>query len=408
MAHPEPNPGVIPITRRPLLTSTGEVAAYELLYRLPAAAAGGEPTLAALAPLTDLLIQQLDSLTGGVPTIVRVPRTLLQELQRLGLPPNVVFDLDIAATVSPALVETCASLVAAGRTLSFAGSRVDDTVRELAPYARFIRFPHEALLPSQIAAVRALLRPGARLIATGLDQRAQFDRAQLAGYAGFEGQYYCEPIPGPAPSLTGQRVVYTKLLASLGQTDVVVTEIADLIKRDATITYRVLRCINSAGSGVRREVQSIQQAILMLGLGQVRKWAAVWALAGLGNSAHPELVNVAAIRARACELLALATGHDEGEYFLLGLCSLMEAMTGRPLAELLDMMPLAPEVIAALLGDRNHARSVLDLVQAYERGDWATATARAAALDIRFETLADSYSRSLQFVGEFLDSRAAA
>jgi EAL and modified HD-GYP domain-containing signal transduction protein len=66
----------------------------------------------------------------------------------------------------------------------------------------------------------------------------------------------------------------------LNRPEASIVEVEDLVKRDPSLTYRVLQCVNSAAFGVRRELQSIRQALVLLGLDQVRKWASVWALAG--------------------------------------------------------------------------------------------------------------------------------
>jgi EAL and modified HD-GYP domain-containing signal transduction protein len=128
-----------------------------------------------------------------------------------------------------------------------------------------------------------------------------------------------------AGTLSGTRWHRTAV-AALNNDNVTVSQVEDLIKHDASLSYKVLRCINSARNGIRRQIQSIRQAVVMLGLDQVRKWASVWALAGLNEGSSGELVTVAILRARACELLAqsILSREQSSEYFLLGLCSLLD------------------------------------------------------------------------------------
>src|SRR5262249_13399290 len=156
------------------------------------------------------------------------------------------------------------------------------------------------------------------------------------------------------------------------QENVTVTRIEDLIKHDASLSVRVLKCINSAQFGLRHEVHSIRQALVLLGLDQVRKWATVWALAGLNEGSSAALVTIAILRARSCELLAqhVAEGEEASEYFLLGLCSLLDAMLRRPMEEALQGLPVSETVHGALMGQQNKAKTLLDAVIAYERGEW--------------------------------------
>jgi c-di-GMP-related signal transduction protein len=151
------------------------------------------------------------------------------------------------------------------------------------------------------------------------------------------------------------------------------------------------------------EIHSIRQALILLGIGQVRKWASVWSLASVaqgGGSA--EVMPVAIIRARCCEILgdrAVGPGRDSG-LFLLGMCSLLDAMLGRPMPAALSDLPLAAEIRDALLGKPNPARTVLDVVIAYERGEFATAEAIATKLGLPADALVAAYEDALRYARE--------
>jgi EAL and modified HD-GYP domain-containing signal transduction protein len=151
-------------------------------------------------------------------------------------------------------------------------------------------------------------------------------------------------------------------------------ELEELVKQDAVLSLRVLQCINSAAYAIRREVRSIREALVFLGMGPIRKWASVWCLAKLNVGPTSELATMAMLRARACELLAADLDDvDANEMFLVGLCSLMDAMIGRPMHEALSELPLTEQARNALLGKHNRLRAVLEAVMAYEVGSWEAA-----------------------------------
>ena len=168
------------------------------------------------------------------------------------------------------------------------------------------------------------------------------------------------------------------------------------LKRDVSLSYRVLRCVNSAGFGLRREIGSIREALVLLGLDQVRKWASLWALAGV-NRGPSELVTMTIVRARACELLGQSLGHaDRGAgLFLLGLCSLLDALLQRPLELAIADLPLAADIRAALLGHDNVPRQVLDAVVAHEQGRWLDGTRLVAGLGLGPDALAAAFVDAL-------------
>ena len=185
--------------------------------------------------------------------------------------------------------------------------------------------------------------------------------------------------------------------------------VEDLVKHDAALSYRVLRCVNSAAFGVRREITSIRQALVLMGLDRIRKWASVWAMAGLSNGSSPELVTTAVLRARSCEVLGsdVTGGADASEFFLLGLCSLMDAMLRRRMDEVVGELPLGDSIRTALTGGQNVERTVLDAVVAYERGDWDEASRLGARAGLAADRLPCAYSEALQWAREISSVMAA-
>ena len=155
-------------------------------------------------------------------------------------------------------------------------------------------------------------------------------------------------------------------------------EVEALVTHDLSLSVRVLRSVNSAAFGIRHEVTSLRHALVLLGLAQVRKWASVWAMAGLGEGEAAGIVTMSLVRARCCEFLSeVMPGREGGGYFLLGLCSLLDVILRRPMPIAIDDLPLPALVREALLGGDNPARTVLDTIVHYERGEWDAAYAGA-------------------------------
>jgi len=155
-------------------------------------------------------------------------------------------------------------------------------------------------------------------------------------------------------------------------------------------------------------VTSIRQALVMIGIAPIRKWVSVWSIAGLTSGGTSELATVSLLRARCCELLGEKLGGRvaDSEMFLLGLCSLLDAILDRPLEEAIADLPLPADVKSALLGESNVPRQVLDVVIAYENGNWDEALDKARALGLAEDSPATVYSDALKWAREL--SRAAA
>ena len=137
-----------------------------------------------------------------------------------------------------------------------------------------------------------------------------------------------------------------------------------------SLSYRVLRCINSSYYNLPRKVDSIRQGIVILGLERLRQLCTLAALQGLDNR-PPSLFVTAMARARMCEQLGRLGGDTQtGPYFITGLFSMLDVLTGLPIARLVEELPLAPEVVRALVAEEGTLGSALQCARAYERAAW--------------------------------------
>jgi EAL and modified HD-GYP domain-containing signal transduction protein len=390
------------VARQQILTTNGSVFAYELLYR--AEADDPDPLVtpdhAAARVLTDgVLNVGLDSLTGGRPAFVNLTRALLVGGVAKLLPPAAaVFELHADVEIDEPVVEACRELHEAGHALAL-GDFAIGTVRDaLLPYVTYVKVDVQAASEAQLRDVATYLAgTGIRPIAENVENATLYDRAHAAGYRLFQGHYFCLPKECGAAAVPARHVAYVQLLSALHKPGLSLGDVENLIKHDVSLSYRVLRCINSAAYGLRHEVHSIRQALVLMGLAPIRRWASVWCLAGLNVGGACELVTVALIRGRACELLAepLVGADRASEMFLVGLCSVLDAMLGRPMAEAIAELPLSAEARAALLGSPNMPRSLLDAVIAHERGEWTEAADAADSAGVTSHAIAAAYTDAL-------------
>jgi EAL and modified HD-GYP domain-containing signal transduction protein len=253
--------------------------------------------------------------------------------------------------------------------------------------------------PDEAAALAARLRPlGITLVAEKVECREIYDRMREAGYSLFQGFYFCRPAIQTGTAIPPRQLVYVRLLAALNKPDIGTLELETLVKQDVSLSLRVLRFVNSAAVPIRTEVHTIGQALFLIGMEPIRKWASVWCLAGLNAGATPELATLALVRARSCELIGETLPDvDAAELFLVGLCSLLDAMLGRRMREALDQLPLSSVVTNALLGQPSRARAVLDAVVAYEGGAWKAADQASRRAGMDPATLPAAYTGALRW-----------
>ena len=402
----------IHVARQPILDARQQVFGYELLYRAAAAdqsCVAGNGSVSARVIGDALLGIGFGTLTDGRRAFINLDmQTLLADASGLLDPDQVVLEILESVAVTPEVIEMCTSLRERGYALALDDFVPGSAAEALVPLVRFVKLDVLTLADDQLQpTTKRLLAAGVTVVAEKVETAEVFERARTAGCSLFQGYYFCRPVTFSGRTLPANQLTQMRLVAALNQPSVSLGAIEDLLKHDASLSYRVLRSVNSAGVGLRREVHSIREALLLLGLDQVRKWSSIWALAGL-NKGPGELVTMTVIRARCCGLIgqALDRSDNGAAYFLLGLCSLLDALLGHPMDVVTRELPLDPEVLQALLGEGNDARRALDAVVHFEQGRWDEAAAITTSLGLAADSLPDAYADALGWARKLTHSAA--
>ncbi len=392
------------IARQPVLDAKRHVHGYELLYRAHGADAAGTASndLAAARVVTDAVLAiGLDALTSGAPAFLHLTRQLLLENAAALLPPKtVVIELREDAVVDAELVDACRELKAKGYALALGDFVADSGAEALLPFATYVKFDVRDTAPIlwQPVAHRLASR-SVQVIAGGIESADTFAQARDAGCTLFQGYYFCRPATQSAKALPARRLAYMNLFAAVNKPDLSIADLESLVKRDVSLTMRVLKSINSAAYGIGHQITSVHHALVLLGVQQVRQWASVWAMAGLNSGGTPEVASIALLRARSCEIVGNAwLGSDAGsELFLLGMCSMLDAIVDQPMEQAIADLHLTPSVREALLGGTNAMRSILDAVIAHEQGDWDTSAEIVEVLGLPSSIVSTAYADALRW-----------
>jgi len=363
------------VTRQPIYGPAMTVMGYELLYS-PAEAAARLPAqrrAATLRVLADAVLEVgLDRLAAGLPVHLQYPRELLVESSPLSLQPSrVVIETVADRPQDRELIAGLRRLRTRGHHIALDARGLGVNDPELLEVLDIVKLDVSRETPQQLdRLVPELVRQGLRLIARGVQTLDQFEHCAALGFEGFEGDFLHRPETFRAQRVPSSRVTTLQLLAALQDEDYAVDEVEELISRDIALAYRVLRCINSSYYGLPRKVESIRQGIVILGLDNLRQLCTLVALHGFDD--RPSTLFVTAMtRARMCEQLARMAGvRDTGPYFITGLFSLLDVLTGMALPQLLDQLPLAPAVERALIAHEGDLGAALRCTRAYERASW--------------------------------------
>lgn len=201
-------------------------------------------------------------------------------------------------------------------------------------------------------------------------------------------------------SVPANKMVYLLLLRAANEGEFNLHKIASIFKRDVSLSYRLLRFLNSPIFEFQAEIGSIPHALSLLGERAMRKWISLVSVASLGDEAADGLLKLPLLRAMFCELIGKKVGMFRGanELFLLGLLSVMDALLNMPMAEVLAEIPVNDEIKKALLGFPSRYRPIFEAVLDYESGTWEQLANSSRAIGMHENFLPDLYFQSVQWV----------
>jgi c-di-GMP-related signal transduction protein len=362
------------VARQPILDLRGRVHGYELLFRNGREGIfHGDGEQATRTMIDNTVIFGLGKLTSGLPAFVNCTAEALAGDFIHMLPAGMTV-LEVLETVDPTpeLIGACRRLKAAGYRLA-----LDDFVwkpgcRPLVEIADYIKVDFAVTSPRERQDLLAKLRDVTlALVAEKVETQQQYQQARDEGFSLIQGYYFCRPMLLENRMVPANRLSRLEILRLLQDEDVDLQELADEVKRDASLTYRLLRLINSPLCAMRQEVRSVQAALLAVGEEMFRRLATLAIASELNKGQPPELLRMAFVRARFCELAARIAGMEHSEQYLLGLLSLLPAMLRVPMNELAPKLPLRQEIREALLGAKLPERCLLCWLEGHEHGDWA-------------------------------------
>jgi EAL and modified HD-GYP domain-containing signal transduction protein len=375
MTDPPPMSEVL-FARQPILNGDLTAVGYELLYREPGsdhANVRDDELATARVSLRAMTEIDLERLVDERRAWINVTREFVLGGLAQTIPPDrVVLELLEDQLVDDALIEALGTLRTGGYQLALDDFTLTPEIEPLLSKVDIVKLDLRALGPEGLTSLaHDLSRHRLTLVAEKLEDHADFEIALAAGCHLFQGYFFCRPELIEGTLVAPNKLALLKLAADVQDPAVDLAALDRVISTDVALSYRLLRYINSAYFSLRQPVSTVMQAVAMLGIDNVRSWTTMMILAQIGGKPR-ELFVTALVRARFCQL----TGRDEdgpsSELFALGLFSVIDALTDRPMASVVASLPF-PEAMRDALINRTGAGRLLDCVAAMEEGEFRRA-----------------------------------
>lgn len=362
------------IARQPIFRRDGSLYGYELLFRSDhvnrAEFEDGDAATSEVI-MNTFTVFGLPDLVGRNPAFINLTRRFLTGELPLPLPiRQTVVEIPEDTKLDEDLLEAVKRLRSQGFSLALDDYRDRPEADRILPWVDIVKIEMDQLRGNDAGKLVEKLRSyNVRLLAEKLESQQDFDRCHDLGCDLFQGYFLSPPQVESDHSLASTRQAVLELLARVNDPEAEIETLEAVIQRDMSLSYKLLRYINSAYYRRAYPIESIRQAVVMLGLRELRRWASIVSLCSLSETPS-EMVKILLVRAKMCELMS----HDMApEYpdaaFMAGLLSGLDEVLAKPMNEIVQQLPISETIRRALVDRTGPVGDPLKRAIDYERVD---------------------------------------
>ena len=366
------------VARQPVFTADRKIFGYELLFRagLENAFPDIDGDVATSKVLSNTFFSfDLKQILGDKPGLVNFTRKLLLQKAPLIFPQSHII-VEILEDIEPEkkVLDAMAAIRDKGFNLALDDFIFHKRFEPMMAMASIIKFDLIATPLDSLEQIVSDIKEKYEitLLAEKVETYEEFNQAKAMGFTLFQGYFFSKPEILSNREISTPQISKLKLMNEINQTEMDLNSVETLIKNDVSISFKLLKFINSAYFQRPVPVNTIKDAMTFLGSEELRKFINIIAVAGLDENKPNELIRSSVIRARMCELCGtvMKTGFTTDELFTMGLFSHMDAILDLPMEEILNTISLSDTIKAALSGENRNFKKILDIVASFEQGDW--------------------------------------
>ncbi|MEM7207406.1 MAG: HDOD domain-containing protein [Pseudomonadota bacterium] len=389
------------IGRQPIFDANLDLFAYELLFRDTASDSAN--VVCGEVATSQVIVNTLTEI--GIDNLVGPHKVFLNLTEHFITRPDLIlFEPDKTVLEILENVEASEEIIAGVQALRDKGYTIalDDFVYrpdlepliELADMIKIdISLLDDATLRETVARIK---QAGKKLLAEKVETFDQFEQLKTMDFDFYQGYFFAKPNVISGKKIPGNQLSLMELATKIHQPDIDIDELHDLVSVDIALSVKALRFANSAQNGLRNEVVSLKQAITLLGLATLKNWVAILLMADIDEK-PTELVTLALIRARMCQLLAQEAEIEKPEnFFTVGLFSVLDALLDSDMESILESLPLQKELSEALISHTGAHGSALECAMSMEIAD----SDAASFCDIEAPVINDIYLSALKWADE--------
>ena len=364
------------VARQPIFNKNKEIFGYELLFRDGISNAfpdiDGDTATSKLLS-SSFLTMDIDHISGKKKAFINFTRELLvRKVPTMFPKENIIVEILEHVEPEEEVVSACQDMHRNGYEFALDDFVYEHDYEPLINLARIIKIDFRLTPQERIKEILEKLGGrGIKFLAEKVETHDEFQVAVDMGFEYFQGYFFSKPQILKARDISPSKLHMLQVVVEANKDDVSFEKLEGFISQDISISYKLMRYINSAYFRRIQDISSIRQAIVLLGEKEIRRFISLMAMAKLCAGKPDELIRSSIIRARLCELLGKCRfGRDGSELFALGLFSLIDAILDDSMENLMKQLPLSPNIKNALVKGEGELADFVRLTSCYEIGDW--------------------------------------
>ncbi|MCI8600811.1 MAG: HDOD domain-containing protein [Oscillospiraceae bacterium] len=391
------------IARQPMLNNDQKLAAYELLYYQDRETLYN-PHDVSVANAIVQFFNQLDGSNfseGREVFLTFSPNLLMQNIPRVFDPHKLVIQIGDDVLVHPVAKMIIQRYHKQGYRLAIVGFQFNDRYFGILPLTDIIKVDFSNPLSKDIETCIGIARKfGKQTAAFNVNSAEARATAIQYGCDYIQGQNVAEMVKSQVRHMEHLQSSFFRLMAAVTREEPDLEEIAQLIELDVTLTFSLLRMVNSAYFSMPNRVKDVKQALTILGLGQLKQWIYLLSFTpdeGLSD----ELIKTSFQRGSLCQELSQFVPEfpvSRAEAYLLGMFSTLEALLEVPIEDALRELPISDIVKNGLVAGEGKCGALLRICIAYEQGEWNLMRREAEALQLPTGLVAQKYLETVEYV----------
>lgn len=387
------------VARQPILDCDNNVYAYELLYRSNGelneytGVSGDEST----ADVVQNVFMGIDirQVIGGSRAFINFTGNLLKRgLPKLISPDILVVEVLEHQLADNTLLDAVLELRERGYTIALDDFEYSSAYNELFGLCDLVKIDFQTSLKSIKETAYMCRYSNKIMLAEKVETRDEFEFAKKLGCTYMQGYFFAKPSIVSGNSIQPLPVNLMQVMQLMAQPDPEISDIVEILSRDAAMCQRILRLINSAYFGVSNKVSTINQAILILGLDYLREWVYLMGMQKITNNESAEAIRLSLLMAKFCKKIALnvpGAAESAESFYLMGLLSMVVFGGERALAQVLDEFPLTDEIKRGLLRRGGIYSDVFEMAMLYVNGEWERFDEILAQYSLRNDLVSDLF-----------------